>query len=323
MVFRMQGTVTAKTSELPHQITCIDTGHIRPRLAACYLLVEKDDVALIETGTAYSTGIILAVLKLRQLGPENVRYVIPTHVHLDHAGGAGHLMRLFPNAELVVHPRGAKHMINPERLWQGALEVYGEKTMYENYDELIPVDEARVIAADDGFTLDIHGRVLQFIDTPGHARHHFCVFDERSRGCFSGDTFGLAYPEISCGGRPYIMPTTSPVQFDPDAWYASLDRLMTLEPKRMYLTHFGMVEQVEELKHELEARIARYVEIAEQYPDAKGRCEQLFNQLMTSTLEELKSLGCTLPPVACRALLQMDLKLNAQGIDFWLDARSR
>lgn len=321
MVFKLRGEITEKLTELPEQITCIDTGYIRPRLAGCYLLVENGMAAIIETGTAYSLDTIKAVLQIKGIEPGNVRYIMPTHVHLDHAGGAGHLMRQFPSAELVVHPRGARHMIDPSKLWQGALEVYGEKAMYELYEEIIPVDESRVIIADDGYTLDFNGRQLLFIDTPGHARHHYCIYDERSRGFFSGDTFGMAYEEISCPDSPYIMPTTTPVQFDPDTWYSTLDRLMSFKPERMYLTHYGMVEQVEKLRDDLQGRIQQYVEIAETFKDVNNRATMIGNRIVDETLAELRSLNCTLPPAACRAMLQGDVSINVQGLEHWLDNR--
>ncbi len=321
-MFNLRGQVTEKMFELPLGITGIDTGYIRPRLAACYLLVENGMAAIIETGTANSLETILAVLKLKEIDESSVRYIIPTHVHLDHAGGAGHLMQHFKDAELVIHPRGARHMVDPSVLWNGTLAVYGEKSMYELYRELIPVEKSRIIEAPDGFRLDFNGRELLFIDSPGHARHHFCIYDEKSRGFFTGDTFGMAYAELQCPDLPYIMPTTTPVQFDPDAWYQTLDRLMEFNPERMYLTHYGMVEQVEKLKEELQRRIELYVEIALANRDKGRRTELLTGILLEQTLQELRQLRCALPAAACRAILQSDITLNVQGLEVWLDSHT-
>ena len=321
-MFNLRGQVTEKMFELPFGITGIDTGYIRPRLAACYLIVENGMAGIIETGTAYSVETILDVLKLKGIEESSVRYIMPTHVHLDHAGGAGHLMRHFKDAKLIIHPRGARHMVDPSMLWNGTLAVYGEKSMYELYQELIPVEKSRVIEAPDDFRLDFNGRELIFIDTPGHARHHFCIYDEKSGGFFSGDTFGMAYAELQCPDLPYIMPTTTPVHFDPDAWYQTLDRLMAFSPQRMYLTHYGMVEQVEKLRDDLQRRIEVYVDIATANRDKARRTELLTGLLLDQTLQELRQLKCGLPAAACRAMLQPDITLNVQGLEVWLDSHT-
>ena len=317
-IFNLRGQITERITELPHGITVIDTGYIRPRLAACYLIIENDMAGIIETGTVNSVETIRAVLKLKEISESAVKYIMPTHVHLDHAGGAGHLMALFPNAELVIHPRGARHMIDPSRLWNGSLEVYGEDAMFELYGELLPVEQSRIIEAHDGYTLNFNGRTLMFLDTPGHARHHYCIYDEKSAGFFTGDTFGMAYSELQCPKSPYIMPTTTPVQFDPDSWYRTLDCLLDFKPKRMYLTHYGMVEQVEKLRDDLQRRIQQYVDIALSHKDANNRGNIIATRIIDATMLELRNLDCALPAAACRALLQADIKLNVQGLDTWL-----
>jgi glyoxylase-like metal-dependent hydrolase (beta-lactamase superfamily II) len=321
MDFGLVGEVTRRLIELPGNITCIDTGYIRPQLAACYL-VEEDGVAgIIETGTGNSLATILAVLKLKNIPVENVHYVMPTHVHLDHAGGAGHLMQQLPNAQLVIHPRGARHMIDPGKLWQSALAVYGEQAMQRMYGELIPVDESRIIIAEDNMLLDMNGRSLLFIDTPGHARHHYSIYDERSKGFFTGDTFGMAYQELSSNGLDYIMPPATPVQFDPQAWYKTLQRYLSYEPERMYLTHYGMVENVKVLATDLQRRIEEYVTIAESCQDSSNRSEIMKAKIADATFAELRDLNCPLPIPACKGLLQMDIELNVQGLEVWLDSK--
>jgi len=323
MDFGLVGEVTRRLIELPGNITCIDTGFVRPELAACYLIKEDGFVGLVETGTRNSLATILSVLELKNIPVENVMYVMPTHVHLDHAGGAGQLMQSCPNAQLVVHPRGARHMINPGKLWEGALSVYGERAMQQMYGELLPVEESRILIADDNFTLDLNGRLLQFIDTPGHARHHYSIFDERTKGFFTGDTFGIAYDALSSSAYPFIMPATSPVQFDPQAWYKTLQRYLSFQPERMYLTHYGMVEQVQSLAKDLRRRIEVYVEIAEKYQDSKNRSELIRTKIAETTFAELRELDCPLPAAACKGMLKMDFDINAQGLEVWLDTRDR
>ncbi len=319
MDFGLVGSVTRRMIEFPGNITCIDTGYIRPQLAACYLIEEDGVAGIIETGTGFSLPMILAVLKLKEIPLENVQYVMPTHVHLDHAGGAGHLMQQFPNAQLVIHPRGVRHMIDPSKLWQGTLAVYGEEFMQRMYGELVPVDESRIVIANDELVLDLNGRPLLFIDTPGHARHHYSIFDELSKGFFTGDTFGMAYRELSSAQLPYIMPTTTPVQFDPDAWYQTLQRYLEYKPLRMFLTHYSMVEQVEKLAEDLQRRIEVYVEIAESYQDSDNRSQLMNARIAETTFAELRESNCLLPMAACKALLKMDFELNVQGLEVWLD----
>lgn len=243
-------------------IFLIDTGYQRPGFDAAYLIVEKDSAAFVDTGTAHNVPRLLAALDQAGVAREAVEYVCVTHVHLDHAGGAGALLRALPQARLVAHPRGAAHLVDPTRLIESATAVYGEERFRREYGRIDPVDATRVIEAVDGLRLALKGRELSFMDTPGHARHHYCVYDGASAGLFTGDTFGLAYPEFSSERGAFVFPTTTPVQFDPDAWWVSLSRLMALKPRHAYLTHFGRVDDLESRAQELARRIDDCVGIA-------------------------------------------------------------
>ncbi|MGH8446522.1 MAG: MBL fold metallo-hydrolase [Solimonas sp.] len=306
-----------------HGILCIDTQQERAQMACCYLIERGDDLAFVEAGTSPGVPALLALLAARGLARERVRYVIPTHVHLDHAGGAGLLMRELPNAKLVVHARGARHLIDPSKLIAGASAVYGTEAVRRMYGEIVPVPEARVIVADDGLRLPLGDGELEFVDTPGHARHHFCVWDTASRGFFTGDTFGLSYREFDTAAGPFIMPTTTPVQFEPEAWRRTLERLMSYAPEAMYLTHYGGVGDVPRLAQELRQGIARYELIATELADAQDRHAQLVRALTADVLAALHGHGCELPDAAIRRLLANDLELNAQGLGVWLDHQAR
>ena len=166
----------------------------------------------------------------RGVAPAQVDYVILTHVHLDHAGGAGQLMARFPNARLTVHPRGARHMIDPSRLLAATVAIYGEEETRRIYGEILPVPRERVIETPEGATLRLAGRELLFLDAPGHARHHVVVRDGETGHIFAGDTFGLSYRELDQDGRQFSFPTTSPSQFDPPALHRSIDRMLALGP---------------------------------------------------------------------------------------------
>jgi glyoxylase-like metal-dependent hydrolase (beta-lactamase superfamily II) len=305
--------------ELPHDILCIDTDQVRTGMACCYLLRSGDQYAFVETGTPHTVPHLLALLDARGIRREQVRYVMPTHVHLDHASGAGTLMRALPEALLVIHPRGARHMIDPSKLIAGATAVYGAERLQQLYGTLEPIEESRVIVADNDFELDFNGRRLQFIDTPGHARHHYSIWDERSRGFFTGDTFGLSYRNFDGPRGPFLMATTTPVQFEPEAWNATLDRYLARAPECMYLTHYGRVGDVERLAGELRRDIEAHVRIAQQLPATPDRHPRLMAALMAHELDRLAHLECPLSEWRARELLLFDIDLNAQGLGVWLD----
>lgn len=306
----------------PQGIHTIDALYERPRLAAIHLLVEDGRAAFFDTGTTHSLPQVLAALDRLGLTPESVDYVIPSHVHLDHAGGAGAMMRAFPNATLVVHPRGARHLIDPARLLAGTVEVYGAARTAALYGEIVPVDAARVREAADGMTLDLAGRRLTLYDTPGHARHHICLHDAGSDALFTGDMLGLSYRELDRDGRTFVFPTTTPVQFDPPAMRASIARLLALRPACAYLTHFSRVDDVPALGADLLRLVDAHVELARlaNWGTPEARHARLVEALWQLLLEEKARHAWTLDDAALRALFANDLELNAQGLEIWLDA---
>jgi len=305
--------------EYEHGITCIDTLQERAGLACCYLVQRGDDYAFVETGTAPGVPRLLALLDARGIAREQLRYVIPTHVHLDHAGGAGALMQALPAAKLVAHPRGARHLIDPAKLIAGAQAVYGGEAVRRMYGEIVPVPEARVIVADDGLRLPFGDDELLFVDTPGHARHHFCVWDAVSRSFFTGDSFGLSYRDFDGPGGAFLLPTTTPVQFEPDAWLQTLQRLLSFAPQRMFLTHFGGVGDVPRLGGVLRDAIERYRDLAQRYAQAPDRHAKLVNALTADALAQLQQLRSPVGEARSRELLAFDMELNTQGLEVWLD----
>jgi len=302
-----------------HGIHTIDTGFVRPRFDAAYLVVENGRGAFIDCGTNFAVPRMLAALDEAGISAAAVDWLILTHVHLDHAGGAGELIARLPNARLVVHPRGARHMIDPSALWAGASAVYGEAVMERTYGRLRPIAADRVIEAPDGHVVELAGRPLRCLDTPGHAKHHLTVYDERANVCFTGDVFGLSYRDFDGANGPFILPTTSPVQFDPEALHASIERLVALKPVAMYLTHYGRVEPVERLAADLHAQIEAMVALARA---AHGRTDR--HAVLTAALTDLYAAraaahGWGQGRDALRQLLGMDIELNAQGLEVWLE----
>lgn len=311
------------TLDYEHGITAIDAGYNRPEQVAIHLLIEGQHAAFIDTGIPRSVPAALNALVSRGLKPEQVDYVIVTHVHLDHAGGAGRLMQACPNAHLVVHPRGARHMIDPSRLLAGVAEVYGEQEMSRSFAGVLPIPAERVIEAPDGFALALNGRPLLFLDTPGHARHHFCVIDEHAAAAFTGDTFGLSYREFDTSRGAFIFPTTTPVQFDPAALHASIDRIVLHLPRQLFLTHYARVTDVPRLAADMHELIDAFVELAEKNRDTGStRRQALIDSQADLLWARIEAHGTALSRAQALEILHDDLVLNAQGLEVWLDNRA-
>ncbi|KAF1003381.1 MAG: Hydroxyacylglutathione hydrolase [Luteibacter sp.] len=301
-----------------HGIHTIDTGFGRPSFDAAYLVVEHGRGAFIDSGTSHSVPHLLDAIHTAGLRPSDIDWVILTHVHLDHAGGAGELMRHLPHAKLAVHPRGARHMIDPSILIAGATAVYGEAAIRRDYGDIVPVPEERVVEATDGFVIDLAGRALLCLDAPGHAKHHIAIHDERANAFFTGDVFGISYRELDTANGPFIIPTTSPVQFDPDEAHASIDRMLRYKPEAMYLTHYGRVEDVPRLANDLHEQIDAMVAIAWRHagdPDREARIAADFRDLYVGRATRH---GVTLSTDDIAKLLKIDIRLNAQGVVVWL-----
>ena len=298
-------------------ITVIDTGFVRPRFDASYLIVENGRAAFIETGPNSAVPRLLAALEAQGLERDAVDYVIPTHVHLDHAGGAGLLMQNLPHAKLVIHPRGARHMIDPSALMAGVRAVYGAEIAARDYGELVPIPAERVITTSDGMVIELAGRPLRFADTPGHARHHHCIWDEATHGWFTGDTFGIVYPEL----QPYIVPACAPVQFDQVDLHKSVARLLAQRPERMYLTHYGAVRDAEKLAVQYLAQVDAMADAARSLAKAPGRHDQLKRAFGDIYIAELRRSGSTQSEDFLRDILATDIELNAQGLGTWVDRK--
>lgn len=303
-----------------HGIVTVDTGFHRPAFDAAYLLVERGRAAFIDCGTQHSIPALLEALARCGLSETEVDWLILTHVHLDHAGGAGALMRRLPNARLAVHPRGAPHMIDPSRLVAGATAVYGEAEIARSYGDIVPVPAQRVVVAEDGHVIDLAGRPLLCVDTPGHARHHLCVWDQRSRAWFTGDTFGLSYREFDSARGAFVLPTSSPVQFEPEPLKASIRALLARDPESVYLTHYGRVGEVQRLGGELIEQIDAMVRLAREAHAAGGdRHARLTAALADYYASRARAHGSPLSDAQARAALAIDVELNAQGLAVWLD----
>ena len=316
-------TALPHTIDYPNGITAIDTDYWRPRLDASHLIVEKGRAAFVDTGTTHSVPNLLATLAAKGVAPEAVDYIFLTHIHLDHAGGAGALAARLPNAKVVVHPRGAPHLVAPEKLIAGTKAVYGEAKYAELYGEIVPIPAERVLVAEEGDVLKLGAREFAFLHTPGHALHHYVMHDRAANAVFTGDTFGLSYREFDVKGREWIMPTTTPTQFDPDQLHHSVDRILALQPKAAFLTHYGRVTDLERLGRDVHAGIRAFVEIARRNEHAKDRHGAIRDDLFRWLSVSLDAHGYDGDLATRHALLDADVDLDAQGLVVWLDRGRR
>jgi len=310
--------------EVAPGVVLIDTGYVRPGLAASYLVKGQGSAAVIETGTARSVPAILAGLAAHGVGRGDVSHVVVTHVHLDHAAGAGALLAQLPHARLVVHPRGARHMIDPSKLLAGAAGVYGGMDAIRSlYGDVVAAPAARVIEAPEGTQVELGGRTLRILDTPGHAKHHFVVHDPASQGFFTGDTFGISYREYDTAAGPFLFPTTTPVQFDPPALRASVGRMLAERPERMYLTHYGMLEgEIPKRAAMLLDAVDGHVRAAKAAPPGAGRHAAIRAGLATQLVDGLTHHGWSGTREDALAAYAVDLDLNSQGLEVWLDGQA-
>lgn len=302
-------------------IIAFDAGYVRPLLAAIHIVIEAGRVAIIDTGSNDAVPNVLAALDRVGLGPLAVDYVILTHIYLDHAGGAGALMRAFPNARLVVHPRGARHMAEPSKLMAGVAAVYGSEYVTRVYGDIVPIPAERIQEVADGDRISLGGRDLLCLHTPGHARHHICIVDTQSEGIFSGDMFGLSYRELDVEDRQFIFPTTTPTQFEPDEMRKSILRLLSFRPAAIYLTHYGRLLDVQGHAQALLRHLDVLVELALK-ERLTGVCRhQRIKESMTEyLLQEIRNHGCSLSEACLIEIWETDIELNTQGLCVWLDS---
>ncbi len=222
-------------ADLGDSLWLIDLGFQERRgVVAAYLLAGGNELALVETGPTSTLPALLTGVRAAGFDPADITALLLTHIHLDHAGAAGPLVRdLLPRATVHVHPVGAPHLVDPGKLLASATRIYGDR-MESLWGEVLPVPAERVQPMEDGQPLSVAGRVLTAIFTPGHASHHVTYWDAAAGTAFTGDVGG-----IRMQGTDYVCPPTPPPDLDPDTWTGSVGRLRKLAARRLCLTHFG------------------------------------------------------------------------------------
>ncbi|MBL9028058.1 MAG: MBL fold metallo-hydrolase [Myxococcales bacterium] len=293
----------------PHARFTIDCD-VLPRFTAAYLRVAGEECAFIEAHTAHAVPKLLAELAARGMAPEQVRFIVVTHAHLDHAAGAGELLALCPNATLLAHPRAAQNLIDPSKLEASAKRVYGEARFAELYGRIVPAPAERVRALEDGATFELGGATLAVHHTAGHAKHHFVVHDPALSTVYTGDAFGLVYPALQHAGR-FAIASTSPIDFDAVEARRSLDIILGLGAEHACLTHFGAFDDLPVIG----AQVRAWVDRSEAW---MAECLASTDPLEVQTARVASQIRAVLAELPLRKedleLLALDIDLNAQGI---------
>ncbi|MBC7098073.1 MBL fold metallo-hydrolase [Candidatus Bipolaricaulota bacterium] len=274
----------------------------RPGVGGVYVIVA-DQVALVESGTSLSKDRVLAALDGLGIPRDKVRWIFLTHIHLDHAGGAGALLPHLPRARVVVHPRGAEHLVDPSRLVESVRAAVKER--FPLYGEAIPIPEERIHEAQDGDRFHLGGRTILALDSPGHAPHHLCFLEEKEGLLFTGDAAGLLYGDL-------LVPATVPPSFDLEASLSTLDRLYGLKPKALFYTHFGPKEGREGLS-EYGELLRWWVGLVE------GARDRVGEGLEAEVLGELGRAGWPVED----PMVREDLSMSVRGVLAYLRRRAR
>ena len=306
-------------------IYAIDAEYLMPLFDAVHLIVHEGRAAFVDCGTAHSVPAMLAALDELGVKRDQVDWLLLTHVHLDHAGGAGQLMRELPNAKAVVHPRGAPHMVDPRKLIEASIAVYGRELYDQLYGELLPIEQSRVVSTAESQRFALGGREFEILHTPGHALHHQTFFDHGSQSVFTGDTLGLSYRVFDVDGRAFAIPTTSPSQFDPVQLVDSIRRILARRPEAAFLTHYARIDDLERIGSDLLRMIEAHVATAlshESEPAETAR-PAIRAALKEIFVRELRQFGSTADDETIEHWLGGDLDLNTDGLLAWLARRNR
>mgnify|MGYP000102370651 CR=1 FL=1 len=303
-------------AEIAEGLFRFDTGYVRPSHTACYLVVEDGRAAIIDTGVPAAVPALLDTLDAVGIPRHAVERVIPTHVHLDHAGGAAALMAALPQARLGVHPSGVQHMADPAQLEAGVRALYGDAYFEAEYAPLRPIDRERIDSLEDGAVVQVGTRKLEIVHTPGHAWHHFSVLDRRADTLIAGDAFGAGYPGFGASGAPFMVPVVPPPQFKPEAYSKTLARIVALAPGQIAPAHFPLIDDVAGTAHRLEAMLDAGIEAAraaESVTDLEARLLAVWADWLPTGID----------PDAYRNAYGLDIWLTAEGMWMWRQKQER
>jgi glyoxylase-like metal-dependent hydrolase (beta-lactamase superfamily II) len=318
---------TLRLKENGDGIYQIETFYLnRPEYACCYMVLEEDEIAIIDTSTNKAVNFILNALEELNISRNQVKYIILSHIHLDHAGGAGKLMALLPNAKILLHQLGIPHMVDPSVLTELVKMFYGEKMYNEQYGSLVPIPSGRIMAIKDGSHISIGARVLSIIETPGHSNDHISIYDKKSKSIFTGDAFGFSYPRLTKGTFKFVFQGSPPPQFDPDTMIRTYDKIEALNPSKVFLTHFSILENITETKNKLSQWIKYFkFKSNQRYNDGYSGIrlieiliEDIWNFIDKKMLDG-RGFGLTTEE---RDFLHIDMNVNAKGFQNYIERSS-
>ena len=285
-------------------------------------VIDEEELTIVETGPSPSVKYVKQGLEKLGFSLDEVKYIIVTHIHLDHAGGVGLLLKDCPNATVVVHERGARHLAAPERLIAGAKAVYGDK-FQQLFDPIIAVPEERLLIKREGETLSISPNcTLLFLDTPGHANHHFSIYDPVSNGIFTGDTVGIRYEQLISEGIHLFLPSTSPNQFNPDTMREAMARMQKMDLDFIYFGHFGMTDKPQEVYEQVSHWLAIFMEEGETVFAKSQSHDELAERLLIKIREHLRKKGVA-DDHDVYFLIELDVQVSSMGIIDYLSKRTR
>ena len=277
-------------------------------------LIEADRPCLVETGPQRDVGQVIEGLSRHGLGPDDLAWVVLTHIHLDHAGAVGEIAQQFPRAQILCHPKGLRHLADPTRLIAASAQVYGAR-LDSLYGRMTAVDSDRLVAAEDGDLVDLgRGRQLVVVHSPGHAKHHIGVLEADSGVLLVGDAVGVKLP----GAGP-LRPATPPDDFDLELAVGSLHRFLELRPQQVVLTHYGSAGPPEEVLREAEETLRRWATVAQ---DAYRELPQL-DHIEQALRARLPPGGDGDPGRSQAASALNGLSSNAAGLFGWLERQAR
>lgn len=310
----------------PESVHIIECHYVDDQRAAAFLMLEGDRAAFVDNNTVHAVPYLLESLKKAGRNPEEVDYLIVTHVHLDHAGGTAALLEHCPNATVLAHPKTARHLIDPTRLIVGSKVVYGEELFAQLYGDIQPVPETRIRVMEDWEELAWGSRTLTFFYTKGHATHHFCIHDSGTNGVFAGDSWGLGRNELFRSGPPFLAYSCSPPDFDPAEARISIDKILETGAEWVYAPHFSIFNDLPRGAEMLRRSIAAYEPILHdaeatglENSELLGYCME---KMQAATEDQLHWCGVEHFDEDL-AWMRFDMQINAQGLAAVVERKRR
>lgn len=299
-----------RLNERIHLIDGYDLGI--PERTGTYV-IKEEQLTIVETGPSPSVKHVKNGLEKLGIALDEIKYIIVTHVHLDHSGGAGLLLQECPNAQVVVHPKGARHLSDPKRLIAGAKAVYTDR-FADLFEPILPIPEERLLIMGESDQLKIGPMcTLEFLDTPGHAKHHFSIYDPVSHGVFAGDTVGIRYEQLVDEGIDLFLPSTSPNQFDPTAMQHAIERLRAMELAAIYYGHFGMTTKPNAALNQVSEWLPVFLDQAQQAVSEGAGPDVLAQRLFNLVVEKLQKKGVP-DSHEVYPIIELDLQVSAMGL---------